>query len=496
MPTPTMETLTINDTTFDVVDDEAVRFTEQTLTDPQKKQACENIGAAKEGGIVDFMTVRTTNVLLYGRNNNNAYLSTYFENGMPILSLSSVSDDPLRFNGIETPIDNNDAANKRYVDTTMAKLEYYIADRDSLTINTAGVSFNGSAPTKIPDIDSAYIHDLYDDLATAAEARGISVTSRTLPPTGEGTGANEIREYVFSAGDYTESPYGIPDDIHKPTFLVTAGIHGDEVTTVLATYKFFEDLVHGRNLPSYLAEGAIFKVVPVVNPSGFDARVSTSIKLLDSNNEPAETATTQNIRTRTTNRTADNGETITVDLNRNFDYQWKKYTPKEKQWNYFSGNSAASEPETNAIADWLEANKDAVVLLDMHCSTFVDEYVGIMGSRYSLATTRAKKIALRGVDKVVPYWKSRLDDTSGIIFHYSCCLDSDTNPVIGAETYYASEVLGIPAFALECVSDTQTALRTSDNIKVIAEDKPNENTVAIGAEILGNILLESYKQEL
>ena len=43
--TEEMKTLTIGDTTFKVVDDEAVHYCEQTLTDEQKKQACANIGA-------------------------------------------------------------------------------------------------------------------------------------------------------------------------------------------------------------------------------------------------------------------------------------------------------------------------------------------------------------------------------------------------------------------------------------------------------------------
>lgn len=39
-----MKTLTVGGVTFDIVDDGAVRFTEQTLTDEQKAQARENIG--------------------------------------------------------------------------------------------------------------------------------------------------------------------------------------------------------------------------------------------------------------------------------------------------------------------------------------------------------------------------------------------------------------------------------------------------------------------
>ena len=42
---PRMKTLTIGDVTFDIYDDMAVRFEEQTLTEEQKAKARENIGA-------------------------------------------------------------------------------------------------------------------------------------------------------------------------------------------------------------------------------------------------------------------------------------------------------------------------------------------------------------------------------------------------------------------------------------------------------------------
>lgn len=43
---PDMKTLAIGETTYTVVDANAVHFTEQTLTDEQKAQTRENIGAA------------------------------------------------------------------------------------------------------------------------------------------------------------------------------------------------------------------------------------------------------------------------------------------------------------------------------------------------------------------------------------------------------------------------------------------------------------------
>ena len=46
-----MKTLTIGNVQFDIFDDEAVRFTEQELTDEQKAQARENIGASSTNTI-------------------------------------------------------------------------------------------------------------------------------------------------------------------------------------------------------------------------------------------------------------------------------------------------------------------------------------------------------------------------------------------------------------------------------------------------------------
>lgn len=48
-----MKTLTINDETFDIIDDGAVRFDKlQSLTDAQKAQARKNIGAVTVEDVV------------------------------------------------------------------------------------------------------------------------------------------------------------------------------------------------------------------------------------------------------------------------------------------------------------------------------------------------------------------------------------------------------------------------------------------------------------
>ena len=283
-------------------------------------------------------------------------------------------------------------------------------------------------------LKTADIYELY---------RGLGAVENTLGYDADGT---PINEYVFSVGDYnTAGEWGILDaDIKKPTFLVGSGIHGGiERTAMWSTYRFFADLVSGKNLPSYLKEGAIFKVVPVITPWSLDNK-------------------------RKVNK---NG----VNINRNFDYNWVE---TEKTGNY-SGPSAASEAETQAVVNWLSANKDAVLFIDMHNGACVNETVGLIGEKLNGAVTRLKKIGLRGLDKIVPFWRALPEYADGMVAPYSSNVD-----YTGTSTYYASEILDIPSLTLECSS-------IWDGKEIITPEK-----IAIGAESLGNILLEAYNQEV
>ena len=113
-----------------------------------------------------------------------------------------------------------------------------------------------------------------------------------------------------------------------------------------------------------------------------------------------------------------------------------------------------------------------------------DEYVGIIGAGQNADVKKAKQIALRGLDKVVPYWKSSHENPDNFTFCYSAHLDTwNGTKINGPAVYYASEKLGIPSISLEIKSPADFSI-TADT----AEE------MAIGAEALGNILLELYKQ--
>ncbi|HEC96312.1 MAG TPA: DUF2817 domain-containing protein, partial [Euryarchaeota archaeon] len=60
-----------------------------------------------------------------------------------------------------------------------------------------------------------------------------------------------LKKYIFSSGE--------------PRILITAGIHGDEVTGVYAAYQLINELKKEKILGSVV-------IIPVVNPLGFQAR--------------------------------------------------------------------------------------------------------------------------------------------------------------------------------------------------------------------------------
>lgn len=365
-----------------------------------------------------------------------------YEEFTPFLELiGSRGDEAVLLGGVATPKEASHAANKEYVDDAVAgaaKVDYY---------HTKRVPLSDATVTALQKATYAAIHKNYKNLL------GLTDDEFALTALKDDNGnATELHEFVFSVGDYnTQETHFNPDEVHKPKFLILSGIHGGEKPAALATYRFFEDLMKGNNLPSYLREGAIFKVIPVANPSGFNKN---------------GTGTRENA----------NG----VNLNRNFDYQWDEANADDVL-NENIGSGPASELETQVITKWLKDNKDAVAFIDMHCGGMPGEYVGIIGAGTNPDVTKAKEIAMHALDKVIPYWKSCPEYTEDTTFCYSSNADVYKGKIInGPATYYASEKLGIPSLALECLSD--------GNFTITPE------SIAVGAEVLGNVLLELFKQ--
>lgn len=297
-------------------------------------------------------------------------------------------------------------------------------------------------------------------------------------------------EYVISTGEYTTdalyaNKYGKDEHIKKPKYLILSGIHGSERNAALSVYRFILDVINGHNVPKAFKEGAIIHVMPVGNPSGFDAFTRP-------NDNPV-----------TIDGVAYNG----VDINRNFDWNWSEQT--DIYTKSTSGTSAASEKETKVISAWLEENKDADLYIDVHNNGAVQEIVAILGDSDNDAVDMIKKIAIKSIDRIIPFWKevigypkqvkgAYLDKNTiktkdmDVIFSY--CADASVN---GSSQAYATNVWGIPSITVE-LSDfygDYDKYNPSLSWEVENSTYPSE-TIASGAEAIGNILLALYEQSI
>ena len=299
------------------------------------------------------------------------------------------------------------------------------------------------------DINSEYIWGLYDALM---EEYPDNVQKKEVHDK-DSTFTNY--EYVISTREYPTDAlyaleYGADTDIKKPKYLILSGIHGDERCVALSAYRFIRDVLSGHNVPQSFKESAIVRIMPVGSPSAINSF------------------------------TRDNEDKVNV--NRNFDDETKS-------------------KETQAIINWLNANADADLFIDCHNNGAIHEVAAILGDSENDVVDMVKKIALQGVDRVIPFWRdvigyppveTQYKDANGVaqkgvrdvIFSYSANWD-----VVGSSIYYASNTLGVPSIMIE-------ASVYYGNLSDWEKDKkvyPPE-TIAAGAEALGNILIAIYEQ--
>lgn len=363
-----------------------------------------------------------------------------------------------------------------YMDTNTSKMYKCTAVKDGVyTWEEQGGGYYSTTREEVGEIHdnikSTYIWGLYDELMEKYPGK----VQKKEHTNDDGTFTNY--EYVISTGDYPSGAYSFKyeddsDHINKPKYLVLSAIHGTERKTAISTYRFIRDVLSGHNVPQSFREGVIISVLPVGNPSGFDAFTRNNAK--------------------------------DVDVNRNFDWHWEVAKDNDDNVLITNGSSAASEDETQAIAKWLTDNSDAELFIDFHNNGAMNEKVLILGLSDDSISDTAKKVALRGVDRIIPFWRDVIRyplivEAEGVneagtgkdvkeravIFSYSASAD------VGGGSYgYAQKVLGICSIALETVS------HYGSHSEWIAADKKtySPEAIAMGAEALGNILIEFYAQ--
>lgn len=152
---------------------------------------------------------------------------------------------------------------------------------------------------------------------------------------GTSVGGNPITAYHFGTGD--------------KELLFVGGIHGGyEWNTVLVAYELMDYLKANQN---NVPKNVKVTVIPVLNPDGLKKVVGSTERFL-----PADVSKSDSVVVSG----RFNGNT--VDLNRNFDCDWK--TTGVWQTKKVSGGTAAfSEPESKAIKNYIDANKPTAAVV-------------------------------------------------------------------------------------------------------------------------------------
>ncbi len=211
----------------------------------------------------------------------------------------------------------------------------------------------GAGPSSLPsgyhtaDQITAALQQLAAGNPSIATVQAIGPTWATT----QGTANRSIWALRLCAGCTTSA---------RPSVVFIGGQHAREISTPEVLLDFANDLVTrwpGDPDVAYLLQNTAIWIIPVANPDGH-VQVENGLtnwrKNVDSaNNAPADASLT-----------LPNG--IGVDLNRNFGYEWGQGGASATPGDYnYQGPSAFSEPEDQAMRDFLTAVHPSV-LVDYH----------------------------------------------------------------------------------------------------------------------------------
>ncbi|MFG3342213.1 M14 family zinc carboxypeptidase [Glycomyces sp. NPDC048151] len=158
----------------------------------------------------------------------------------------------------------------------------------------------------------------------------------------QGQGGHDV--YAICLTKINEGDCETDPDSPKPRFSLIAQMHAREIATGEVAWRWIEKLVDGYGTDTAVTElmdTTEIWVVPVANPDGVDIVASGG-------DDPI-------LQRKNANDSDGNcGGSIGVDLNRNSTFAWGDDSTNPCS-ETFQGSSAGSEPETQAVEDWLRA---------------------------------------------------------------------------------------------------------------------------------------------
>lgn len=200
---------------------------------------------------------------------------------------------------------------------------------------SAGAAFDLAEST------SAQIYALYDSLM-AEHPESITRDLLGYATAGDGTAAtgDVTADAAYPIYEYVVKPrasalYNDTTFASKPVILLNGGLHaGTEKAAVWAIWQLVKAMFDSGDKALRAIRGnAVLKIVPIANPWGYDAQTRTNAR--------------------------------NVNLNRNFGYNWTAGSSDSTSTEY-RGEASYSELETQALAQWLNDNSNAMLCIDFH----------------------------------------------------------------------------------------------------------------------------------
>lgn len=239
----------------------------------------------------------------------------------------------------------------------------------------------------------------YDGFLTNMPS-GVAVTKSSIGKDQSNT--YDIYEYDFCPANY------------KRLILLSGGMHSYELAASFGLANFIVNLYGDQSNDAFrwIRENVRVKVIPVVNPWGF-------------NQNPKKY-----------------GDSIGVNPNRNFDYdgRWDafpSYTPSQNEWNV-KGDYPFSVAETINLAKWVEANWNADFWIDCHTDNGSNAYDLDV---YSLSDSAVADQIDSAITKISSWF--------GAKYHVTPVVNHLLNSDGSIRQYWCEFVAGVPTFTLE-----------------------------------------------
>ena len=320
---------------------------------------------------------------------------------------------------------------------TLDTYTIFVPDGVSNEWDTGGTGSSTAAKTLNISAD-AFVELFYDSFVSAPPA-GLTVTKTSIGK--DQTGTYDMWEYDFKPDNYDR------------TILLSSGMHTYELSASFGLANFIGNLysIEGNEAFEYIRNKVRIKVIPVVNPWGF-------------NQSPKKY-----------------GNYNGVNPNRNFDFNgawaaYPVYTPDQNEWNV-KGDAPFSEAEVRNLANWALDNTDAEFWIDCHTGLGYDQYDNwiIYQSDSKIRT---------GIETALARLETWFNLTYGIASRTNAVMDSADS----IRTIWSEKCAGIPSFTVE-QAPGNTIFGTANNND--AGDISNYSTCV--STYVQELLLEKYR---